>query len=172
MTEQPVPDQSVPDQPMPEEIQASAFFLADHAAVENGKLYVNGGFWNQVGSPSYPAVRSFGVAAVLHIPWRQHHLDHSFAVTFEDADGQMLPARFEGQFRVGTAPDMRMGDFTVMPLAAFVTNFVLDRPGDYAARLEVDGAEVARWRFRAIETADPAADTQAGPGSWPGPTVL
>ena len=154
---------------MPEEIQASAFFLADHAAAENGKLYVNGGFWNQVASVSYPAARSFGVAAVLLIPWRQHHVDHSFAVTFEDADGRELPARFEGQFRVGTAPDMRLGDFTVMPLAAFVTNFVLERPGDYSARLAVDGTDRARWRFRAVETLDPMAGTQAGAGSSPAP---
>lgn len=157
---------------MPDEIRASAFFLADHAAAENGKLYVNGGFWNQVASPGYPAARSFSVAAVLHIPWRQHHLDHSFVMSFEDADGQVLPARFEGQFRVGTSPHMRMGDFTVIPLAAFVTNFVLERPGDYAARLEVDSAEIARWRFRAVENADPGGDTQAGPGTWPPPGVL
>lgn len=58
---------------MPAEIQAYAFFLADHAVVENGKLYVNGGFWSQVYSPDYPVVRAFGLAAVLHIPWRKHH---------------------------------------------------------------------------------------------------
>jgi hypothetical protein len=152
---------------MPEEIQACAFFLADHAVVENGKLYVNGGFWNQVHSMTYPSIRAFGVAAVLHIPWRQHHKAHTFAVTFEDADGGSLPARFDGQFRVGTAPNMRVGDFTIMPIAAFVTNFGLDRPGDYAARLQVNGAELARWRFRAVEAADPTGGTQASAGVSP-----
>lgn len=155
------------EQPMPEEIQACAFFLADHAVVENGKLYVNGGFWNQVYSLTYPSIRAFGVAAVLHIPWRQHHKAHAFTVTFEDADGGSLPARFDGQFRVGTAPNMRVGDFTIMPIAAFVTNFGLDRPGDYAARLQVDGTELARWRFRAVEAADPVGGTQAGAGISP-----
>jgi len=154
---------------MPEEIQACAFFLADHAVVENGKLYVNGGFWNQVYSATYPVARAFGVAAVLHIPWRQHHQGHGFAVTFEDADGRPLTARFEGQFRVGTAPNMRVGDFTIMPVAAFVTNFVFDRPGDYAALLDVDGVELSRWRFRAVEAPDPAAGTQAGADAGPEP---
>jgi len=157
------------EQPMPEDIQAFAFFLSDHAAVENGKLYVNGGFWNQVYSATYPVARAFGVAAVLHIPWRQHHHGHDFAVTFEDADGRPLAARFEGQFRVGTAPNMRVGDFTVIPLAAFVTNFVLDRPGDYAAVLSVDGTELARWRFRAVKAADPMTGTQAGGAQGPAP---
>lgn len=153
------------DQPMPAEIQAYAFFLADHAVVENGKLYVNGGFWNQVYSAEYPVVRAFGLAAVLHIPWRKHHHEHGFAVTFEDADSRPLTARFEGQFRVGTSPRMRVGDFTVMPVAAFVTNFVLDRPGDYAAVLHVDDQELARWRFRAISEPAPVAGTGAGPGT-------
>ena len=157
------------EQPMPAEIQASAFFLADHAVVENGKLYVNGGFWNQVYSPAYPVVRAFGVAAVLHLPWHQHHKDHVFAVTFEDADGRALPARFDGQFRVGTAPNMRLGDFTIMPVAAYATNFVLERPGDYLALLQVDDVELARWRFRAVETKEPAPGTQAGAGSEPTP---
>jgi len=154
---------------MPEEIQAFAFFLADHAVVENGKLYVNGGFWNQVYSAEYPVVRAFGLAAVLLIPWRKHHQGHAFTVTFEDADGRPLTARFEGQFRVGTSPNMRVGDFTVMPVAAFVTNFVLDRPGDYSALLEVNGAELARWRFRAIEAPEPVLGTQAGAGAGPFP---
>lgn len=157
------------DQPMPAEIQACAFFLADHAVVENGKLYVNGGFWNQLYSAAYPVVRTFGVAAVLHIPWREHHKGHEFAVTFEDADGRQLSARFDGQFNVGTAPNMRVGDFTIMPVAAYATNFVLERPGDYVALLEVDGAELSRWRFRAVETKEPTPGTQAGAGSGPGP---
>jgi hypothetical protein len=157
------------EQPMPEEIQSCAFFLADHAVVENGKLYVNGGFWNLVNSATFPVARSFAVAAVLHIPWRRHHQGHAFAVTFQDADGGELPARFDGQFRVGTTPSMRVGDFTIMPIAAFVTNFVLDRPGDYAALLEVDGDELARWRFRAVEAADPAAGMQPGGTEAPSP---
>ena len=157
----------LPDEPLPAEIQAAAFFLADHAVVENGKLYVNGGFWNQLYSSAYPVARAFGVAAVLHIPWYRHHEAHNFAITFEDADGHELAARFEGQFRVGTAPNMRVGDFTIMPVAALATNFVLDRPGDYSALLAVDDRELARWRFRAVEAAEPMPGTQTGPSGGP-----
>ena len=84
---------------MPAEIQAYAFFLADHAVVENGKLYVNGGFWNQVYSAEYPVVRAFALAAVLHIPWHKHHHGHEFAVTFEDADSRPLATRFGARMR-------------------------------------------------------------------------
>ncbi len=169
MTEQPEPEQpageaATPEEALPAEVQAAAFFLADHAVVENGKLYVNGGFWNQVHSPAYPAARAFSVAAVLHIPWHRHHEAHLFAITFADADGGILAGKFEGQFRVGTAPNMRVGDFTIMPLAVHATGFVLERPGDYVAQLEVNGRELARWRFRAVEAREPAPGTQAGAG--------
>jgi hypothetical protein len=157
-------EQPQAEQPMPSDILAPAFFLADHAVVENGKLYVNGGFWNQIASSAYPVTRAFTVAAVLHIPWHRHHEAHGFKITFEDADGQDLPARFEGQFRVGTAPNMRIGDFTIMPLAVLVTNFVLERPGDYVARLAVDERELARWRFRAVQAREPIPGTQVGAG--------
>lgn len=150
---------------MPATIRPVAFFLADHAAAENGKLYINGGFWQNIYSATFPAVRVFSVAAVLHVPWRDHHRDHTFVVAFEDADGNTIPARFEGQFRAGTSPDMRVGDFSIVPVAATVANFVLQRPGDYAALLETDGREVARWRFRAVQTLGSIGGMQPGSGS-------
>ena len=139
------------EQPIPTDIYAQAFFTADHAAAENGKLYVNGGFWNRLNFPSYPAVHTFSVCAVIHIPWRAHHQMHTFAIAFEDADGQTTPNRLEGQFQTGTSPDMRPGDSTEFQIATQVGNFVFQRAGDYAAVLEVDGTEIKRWRFRAVQ---------------------
>jgi hypothetical protein len=167
MSELPVPQDPISDQAMPADIQASAFFLADHVVVENGKLYVNGGFWNQVHSPGYPVSKAFGIAAVLHVPWNRHHEEHAFTITFQDADGGVLPARFDGQFRVGTAPNMRVGDFTIIPIAALATNFVLSQPGDFAALLSVDEVVLARWRFRAVRSSGPTPGTEAGPGAEP-----
>jgi hypothetical protein len=138
------------EQPIPTDIYAEAFFTADHAVSENGKLYVNGGFWNRLTLPAYPAVHTFSIAAVIHIPWRAHHQNHTFSISFQDADGQTTPNRLEGQFSTGTTPDMRPGDFTEFQIAAQVGNFVFQRAGDYAAVLQVDGTEIKRWRFRAL----------------------
>jgi len=33
-----------------------AFFTADHAEALNGKVYLNGGFWNRLNYPQHPAV--------------------------------------------------------------------------------------------------------------------
>jgi hypothetical protein len=167
MSEEPQPGSSGAPEPdtsqaMPADISASAFFLADHAVVENGKLYVNGGFWNQLAAPAFPVTRALSVAAVLRIPWHRHHEGHAFSITFEDADGQELAGKFEGQFRVGTAPNMRVGDYTIMPLAISAANFTLEQPGDYVALLAVDNREAGRWRFRALQAGEPVAGNQAG----------
>ena len=116
------------EQPIPTDIYAEAFFTADHGAVESGKLYVNGGFWNRLNFPSYPQVHTFTVCAVIHIPWRAHHQGHTFAIYFEDADGQITPNRLEGKFQIGTAPDMRSGDATEFPIAAVVATSSFNGP--------------------------------------------
>lgn len=136
---------------MPVDLHASAFFTADHAAVENGKLYVNGGFWSRLNFPSFPVVHNFAVCVVLHIPWRAHNQRHTFDVSFEDADGQVTTNRLEGQFQTVKTADMRTGDYSVVPIAIGINGFVLQRAGDYAAVLQVDRTEVSRWRFRAVQ---------------------
>jgi hypothetical protein len=158
------------EQPIPTDLYAEAFFTADHAAVESGKLYVNGGFWSRLNFPSFPAVHNFAVCVVLHIPWRAHHQRHTFAISFEDADGQTSPNRLEGQFQSGTAPDMRTGDYSLVPVAVAVNGFVLQRAGDYSAVLELDGLEVSRWRFRAVQVVTAASafpPAGSGPAAFP-----
>jgi hypothetical protein len=142
------------------DLYAVAFFLADHAVVENGKVYTNGAFWNRQALPSFPAVSTFSVVAVLHVPWRAYHQTHKFTVWFEDADARRIAGQLDGEFQVGAAPEMKVGDPTIMPFAATVANFTLERAGDFAAVLAVDGTEIARWSFRATQVfggAEPSA---------------
>lgn len=138
------------EEPIPTDLHADAFFTADHGESLGGKLYVNGGFWSRLQFPTFPAVHNFSVCAVLHIPWRAHHQHHSFAISFEDADGQTMTS-VEGDFQSGTSPEMRAGDFSTIPMAVQVGNFVFPRPGNYAAVLQVDGTEISRWRVRALQ---------------------
>lgn len=154
-------------QAMPVDLHAEAFFTADHAVVENGKLYMNGGFWTRLNFPSFPAIHNFALGIVLHVPWRAHRQRHTFSVLFEDADGQITSNRLEGQFQVEPAPDLRTGDFTVLPIAVGVNGFVLQRAGDYAAVLQVDGTEITRWRFRAVQVFGMPGQTPGPAGSGP-----
>lgn len=133
------------------DLYARAFFLADHAIIESGKVYASGAFWDRLRFPGFPAVVSFGVVAVLNVPWRAHHQPHSFRIWFEDADGGQMAAELGGDFQVGSPPEMRVGEASVIPLAATVGNFTLPRAGGYSAVLSVDGSELARWPFRATQ---------------------
>jgi hypothetical protein len=162
------------EQALPTDLYAEAFFTADHAAVENGKLYVNGGAWNRIGYPSFPAVQTFAVAAILHIPWRAHGQNHSFVIWFEDADGQNVGGRIEGSFQAAVPPGALSGDYTIAPAAININGFVFERPGDYAAVLSLDGTEISRWRFRVAQTfgipGAPTPPIAGGVAPHPGPT--
>ena len=148
------------------DLHAAAFFLADHASIESGKVYANGAFWNRLNFPTYPTMVSFSVVAVIVVPWRAHHQMHRFTVAFEDADGAVIGGQFEGEFQVGTAFDHRVGDDSIVPLAMPVSNIVLERSGDYSAVLTIDGAEISRWRFGAVQyAAGPTPPDSSHPGS-------
>lgn len=150
-----------------------SFFVADHATVESGKIYVNGGFWDRLNLPSYPAVTSFSVIVVLQVPWRAYDQTHKFDVRFEDSDGKLMPSRFEGEFQIGPPADQRTGNSSLLPIALPINSFLLERPGDYAAVLELDGAEIARWRFRAVQTIVAGSASAVLPSSdSPSPPVL
>ena len=148
------------------DIQALAFFTADHAAVAEGKLYVNGGCWDKLQFPRYPQAFPMAVVAVLLIPYRAYHQDHRFGIDLEDADGREL-LHVEGQFRVGTDPAMRVGDPTVMPFAVPVNTMAVQKPGDHAFVFRVDGTEIARYRLRAVQIAAPVIPGSGHP-STPG----
>jgi hypothetical protein len=146
------------------DIKALAFFAADYASTESGKLYVNGGFFNILRYPTYPAVvPTLGIAASLFVPWHSYQTDHHFTVTLEDEDRKELPLRAEGSFRIGADLILRHGDPSVFNIAGIVTNIVFERPGTYHLVLTVDNKELAQWELQARQL--PAGlPTAAAPG--------
>jgi hypothetical protein len=141
----------------PNELYSPTLFLADHAAVENGKLYVNGGYWNRLNFPAFPATINFSVGAVISVPWNDN-AEHAFAIFFETADGQRIGGEVTGTFAAGVAPDAKEGDEVLLPVAASIGAFPFERAGDYTVVLHVDGVPINRWAFR-------AAQAGAGAGS-------
>ncbi len=95
--------------------------LADHAAAENGKLYVNGGGWNITGPPA-----PFGIAMLFEVPWDQTNEVQRFNLELLDADGQPFlvesPTGSEsiaigGEFETGRPPGMKRGTPMNFPVA-------------------------------------------------------
>jgi hypothetical protein len=135
----------------PMDFKALALFTADHAAVENGKVYVNGGFWDVLNQPSYPAQVSMSLVAVISVPSRAYLEDHRVTVEMVDADEERLPLKIEGNVRVGAAPHLNPGEPSTLPLAFPLNGVLLERAGDYWFVLSVDGDELARYHIRAIQ---------------------
>jgi len=135
-----------PLEPVPQPV---AFFLADYAAVENGKVYTSGAFWNRMLVVEFPSVQQLSVVVVFDVPFSAHGHSFTFTIRFEDADAQQLGPRINGQMDVGQTGDGRLGDESVIPFVARVEGLVLPEPGDFSAVLEIDGGIIARWPFRA-----------------------
>jgi hypothetical protein len=133
------------------DFEALAFFTADHAAVESGKAYVSGGFWDQLNLPEYPAQVSISLVAVIRVPSRAYLEDHQITVSMIDADDNPLPLRIDGNLRVGASPSLKPGDPTIVPMAFPLNGMTIEHAGNYWFVLSIDGEEKARYRIRAVQ---------------------
>jgi hypothetical protein len=133
------------------DFEALAFFAADYAAVENGKAYVSGGFWDQLNLAAYPAQVSLSLVAVIRVPARAYLEDHSITVGMIDKDNNPLPLRIEGNLRVGAPPHLQPGDPSIVSMAFPLNGMTIEHAGDYWFVLSIDGHEKARYRIRAVQ---------------------
>ncbi len=134
------------------DFEVIAFFPADHASVAEGKLYVNGGIWDRLNFPAYPQlIPPVSLVAVVRVPYRAYHQDHKFEMRLENAENEALSFRVEGGFRFGTEPHMRVGDPSLLTVAVPVSGVVLESPGDYSFVVAVDGTDLVRYPFRAVQ---------------------
>lgn len=136
------------------DFEVLALFTADHAAVENNKLYVNGGFWNTLPRDSFPARVVGSLAAVIKVPASAYLENHHITVQLVDQDhnGEVLPFRIDGDIRVGASPHLNRGDPSIISLAFPLEGLVLERAGEYAFVLSIDGNELKRYRIHAVQS--------------------
>jgi hypothetical protein len=132
--------------------EALAFFTADHAAVESGKLYVNGGFWSNLFQDSFPARVIGSLVAVVKVPAQEFLENHRLTIVLLDPDEESLPFRIDGNIRVGASPHLNRGDPSVIALAFPLEGLVLERAGEYCFVLSIDENELKRYRIRAIQS--------------------
>ena len=154
------------DMQSPSGFESVAFFAADHAVVENGKAYVNGGFWNKILQPSYPALISVSLVAVMRVPPEAHLANHGFAIEMEDERRKKLPSfKIEGEFRVGASPALEPHEPSVIPFAIPLNALNIERTGDYWFVLSVDGGEIDRFRIRAVQVCVVASSSSGVSGA-------
>jgi len=143
-----------------------AFFAADHIAVApDAKMYVNGGFFNILRFPAFPAVlATMGVGAVLEMPFQDSMRDHMIRFGLRGPEQQELPVRVEAQFRTAPTLDAQFGEPQLVPFGVTISNIELPAPGTYYLVLWLDNVEKKRYRFRAVQV-----PTVVSAGAGPGP---
>ena len=145
-------------------IRCLTLFVADYVAVERGKLYVSGGYWNHLRVKSFPTALNLGVGAVFEIPWHNNS-QHQFVISFESEDGKAVGGTLTGVFKTGTPPDAREGDPNLLPIAANLNRLVIPEQGDYSVIVSIDGNELDRWGFRVTQTVSiPGSPNTPGDG--------
>lgn len=144
--------------------------LADSVVVPgDGKIYIQGGGWDQLNPPGYPMqIPRLGIAITISVPYGQTNKNHQLHVRLTNDDGENVqiglqmsnpanPTSFgptpltqiEAVFNAGRPPTLQQGDAQLMPMALNLDGVVLEQPGGYTLLVEVDGDEVGRARFRA-----------------------
>jgi uncharacterized protein DUF6941 len=146
--------------------------LADSVVVAEGKLYVQGGGWNNLFTPILPIRQPrIGIGIVMHVPYQlADNMPKRFALSLQDADGNLIPladapppplgsggkvTTIEGSFTVGRPAGVEPGAEQPLPLAANLDGLVFEKTGSYVFRVSVDGQEIKSLHFRVNHITQP-----------------
>jgi len=141
--------------------------LADAAQAVNGKLYVLGGGWSQIGPDPSP----MAIAMKVDVPWDQANRPHEWMLELVDADGKPVPVRtatgeqpvrLAGRFEVGRPAGLPPGTPIDLPLAISIGPFPLPSGRRLVWRLTVDGETREDWQV-GFSVRPPAPGRRAGP---------
>lgn len=134
-------------------ISTEWILLADHADVANGKLYLNGGGWeNLTVNQPLPISHPCGIAVAFSIPWNETNQKHPMAIALADEDGREF-VTVEGELEVGRPPGIPLGQAQRIQMAVNLL-IQIEKLGAYVVSTRLHGQPSSAITFRAI----------AGPG--------
>lgn len=125
--------------------------LADSAQAVEGKLYILGGGWSEIGPEPSPSA----IAAHIQVPWDRTNVNHHFRFELLDSDGRTVALGdtaddvvvIDGDFEVGRPPGMKPGTPIDFPLAINVGPVPLPPGQRFEWRLTIDGEGRDDWRL-------------------------
>ena len=127
--------------------------LCDHAEVADGKLFVNGGGWDQIPPHGGPT----GLAMLVHVPWDETNERRTIRGVLIDQDGnpvhQYTPegqntVGFELGFEVGRPVGVPAGTEVSIPFALNFPPMALVARQGYTWLFTLDDEELGRTSFR------------------------
>jgi hypothetical protein len=126
--------------------------LADSAQVQGGKLFVLGGGFDTISTPTLPVVhRNLTVALVAEIEPDERHRDLEIMISLIDEDGNALGIEAKGKMRVGAPPNLPPGSSTIVPIVSPFHNVRFEEAKGYAFVVSHEEQEMARITFRVAE---------------------
>jgi Family of unknown function (DUF6941) len=131
-----------------------AFFAADHVAVTpDAKMYVNGGFFNLLRFPVFPAnLPTLGIGAIVEMPFQDSMRDHTIRIGLRGPEREERPVRVEARFRTAPTLEAQYGEPQLVPFGVTVPNVEFPAPGVYNLVLWLDDVEKKTYRLRAVQT--------------------
>lgn len=127
--------------------------LADRAEAVNGKLYMMGGAWDQIGVLDFAKPVTFSIALGILIPWNATNLDHTLQVNLMDEDGARL-FTMDGGLRAGRPPNLPQGGAQHNVLAIMVVA-MLPRPGAFTVEAAINQQQSRTTSFSAFQAPHP-----------------
>jgi Family of unknown function (DUF6941) len=127
--------------------------LADAAQVQGGKLFVLGGGISTISAATFPVVhRSIAVALIAEIEPGERHRDLDLKIELMDEDGKSLGVEAKGNLRVGAPAALPPGALSIVPIVTPFHNVSIPEPKGYVFVVSLEGEELGRIRFRALQT--------------------
>ena len=130
--------------------------VADSAQAVGGKLYMLGGGWSRYQARSFPVQMAVGIALGLTVPWDQTNQKRSVELSIVDEDGEVVLPPVTTQVEVGRPPGLKPGSSQRVVIAATV-GLRLPKPGRYEVVGKVEGQELERIYFDAVQVGPPAS---------------
>lgn len=128
--------------------------VADRAEVVGGKLYVMGGAWEHTAVQDFNLPIQVSFAVSIQVPWHATNQQHQLSIAVEDEDARRL-ASIPTTFVVGRPPHLDVGSTQRFVLAVPQISLKLPGPGTYVLSASVNGNELRRTTFRAVQGARP-----------------
>jgi hypothetical protein len=126
--------------------------LADAAQAVGNKLYIIGGGWSIILTPTQPTA----IAIKIDVPWTEANRAHRLRLALLDEDGQgvRLPGpqgeqalEIGGNFEVGRPPGLRPGTAIDVALAVNVGALPLPANRSFIWKLTIDDQSEDSWEL-------------------------
>jgi hypothetical protein len=121
--------------------------LADKAEAINGKLYMVGGAFTNIGLMQIPGPAQFDIALGVIFDYHETGDQHQLTIAIEDADNRPTLGPITIQLPVGRPPGLPPGD-AIRLVMAIQGPFAIQAEGLYHVAVELDGQRAKPTRFR------------------------